>query len=105
VNAAWRIEGKQPDAQSCARLGAVSVAIDFASSTDPDFENYFPILSADCAAGRVISDGAVIGEGEYLVRYVALDAEGDIVQDVVADSLYVVDGRGTLNIETIDFDL
>jgi hypothetical protein len=105
LRGSWTIEGQKPNAQSCERLGAESVVIDFASSTDENFENYSEILSADCASGNVVSNGAVLGEGEYLVRYVALDAEGDIVQDVVADSLYVVDEPGTLNIETIDFDL
>lgn len=105
VTGAWTIERRKANAQDCERLGASSVAIDFASSTDPDFVDPVEMVRADCATGQVFSDGAVVGEGEYNVRYVALDADGDVVQDVIADQLYVVDKKGTLDIETVDFDL
>lgn len=105
VSGEWTIERRKANATDCERLGAKSVAIDFASSTDRYFDDPVEIVRADCSTGIVISDGAVLGEGEYNVRYVALDAENEIVQDVIADELYVVDKKGTLDIETVDFDL
>jgi hypothetical protein len=105
VSGEWKIEGHAPSASDCQRLGAESVAIDFASSTDQYFDDAVEIVRADCAAGKVISDGAVLEQGEYNVRYVALDKDGKVVADVIADQLYVVDTRGTLDIETVDFDL
>lgn len=105
VSGQWTIEGRKPDATDCQRLGADTVAIDFASSTDQYFDDAVEIVRADCTAGTVVSDGAVVEEGEYNVRYVALDKDGKVVSDVIADQLYVVDSRGTLAIEKIDFDL
>jgi hypothetical protein len=105
VSGEWTIAGQKASLDACQKLGAVSVAIDFASSTDLDFVDAVPIVQADCAEGLVFSDGAVLDEGEYNVRYVALDAGDKIVDEVIADQLYVVDARGTLDIETIDFDL
>jgi hypothetical protein len=105
VSGTWTIAGRKANPADCQTLGATSVAIDFASSTDNPFDDAFEIVRADCQTGHVISDGAVLSEGEYNVRYVALDQNDKVIQDVVADQLYVVDKPGTLDVETIDFHL
>jgi hypothetical protein len=62
----------------------------------------------------VVSDGPALAEGEYYVRYVALDADDEVVDEVVIFDtgpnrdlplLHVVDGGGTLRIAPIDFRL
>lgn len=105
ISAEWTIGGQKANDDTCQRIGAVAVAVDFASSTDTEFEDAFEMLNVDCADGIAFSDGAVLDEGEYNVRYVALDADGDVVREVVAEQLYVVDAPGTLDIETVDFKL
>jgi hypothetical protein len=105
ISGEWTIDGQKATADGCQKLGAVSVAIDFASSTDLYFDDAVEIANTDCAAGIVFSDGAVLDEGEYNVRYVALNESNEVVGEVIADQLYVVDAPGTLDIETIDFDL
>lgn len=105
VTGEWTIEGRKANAADCDRLGAVAVGIDFASSTDPDFVDPWEIVRADCAAGIVISEEAVLAEGEYNVRYVALDANDEVIQDVILNDLYIVDQPGTLDVQTVDFDL
>jgi hypothetical protein len=105
VSGTWTIEGRKANPTDCERLGAVSIAIDFASSTDSYFEGALEIVRADCATGSVISDGAVVSEGEYNVRYVALDENNEVISEVIAEPLYVVQEPGTLKIDAADFDL
>jgi hypothetical protein len=105
VSGTWTLDGRKANPADCDRLGAVSVAIDFASSTDPEFEDSVEILRADCSAGSVISDGTAVLGGEYNVRYVALDENGDVVSEFRSGQLYIADERGTLRIEPADFEL
>jgi hypothetical protein len=114
VRGEWTFERRKANAADCMALGAVTVAIDVASSTDPEFQDSFEIVRADCATGTVVSDGPALAEGEYYVRYVALDADDEVVEEVVIFDtgpnrdlplLHVVDGGGTLRIAPIDFRL
>jgi len=114
VKGQWTFDRNKADAAACAELGATTIAIDVASATDLDFEDSYEIVRADCATGSVTSDGPVLAEGEYLVRYVALNEEDDVVDEVVIMDtgrnrdlplLHVVDAPGTLNILPIDFRL
>lgn len=106
LTAEWGIDGRDANASDCARLGATTVAIDVASSTDDDFEQSVEIARADCATGFIDTGDAVLAEGEYLLRYVALDANDDVVQAVyLDDEYYQVDQPGTLDITGVDFDL
>lgn len=110
----WTLDRQKATAAACAELGATTIAIDVASSTDLDFVDSYEIASADCAAGGVVSDGPVLAEGEYLVRYVALDEDDEVVDEIVIMDtgpnrdlplLHVVDGPGTLRILPVDFRL
>lgn len=105
ITGEWTLGGHKANAADCSRLGATTVAIDFASSTDPDFTDPVELASADCATGVVTTDRAVVGEGEYNVRYVLLDANDKIIQDIALDEPYFVDRPGTLDVEPVDFDL
>ena len=101
----WTINGKKASPNDCDRLGATTVAIDVASSTDTKFDDFVEMVRADCADGVVISDREVLAEGEYLVRYVALDDSDEVVQEIDMDGAYIVDQAGTLDVETVDFNL
>ena len=75
-----------------------------ASSTDADFEDSIEIARADCAEGGLDTVSAVLAEGEYLVRYVALDARDNVVDEIVFDDdVFEVKERGTLDIPKVDF--
>ncbi|HEX6241417.1 MAG TPA: hypothetical protein VFZ61_11005 [Polyangiales bacterium] len=106
LTAAWGIEGRAASPNDCDRLGATTVAIDVASSTDFDFEQSVEVARADCADGLLETVEGVLAEGEYNVRYVALDADDDLVQEVrLEDEYYAVDRPGTLDLTGVDFDL
>lgn len=105
LTAAWTLDGKQASAEACKRLGATVVAVDFASSTDTNFDDAVEMARADCADGELITDREVLAEGEYNVRYVALDDDNKIVQEIDLDAAYVVDQAGTLDIDGVDFNL
>jgi hypothetical protein len=106
ISAGWTLDRKKATAAACAELGAVDVAIDVASSTDDNFDDPVEVARASCATGRIETGAGVLSEGEYLVRYVALDADDDVVQEIVIDGApFLVDVRGTLEIPTVDFEL
>jgi len=105
LDAQWDIAGSAPTAASCAQLGATEIAIDVASSTDYDFVDPVEVARASCVDGRLVSDGRVLAEGEYWIRYVALDAEERELQFVYAEDLYQVSAPTTLQVEAISFDL
>jgi len=112
VSGEWAIRGRKPSAADCQQLGAVSVAIDFASSTDENFDDAYEIVRGDCAAGTLISDGAVLAGGEYYVRYVLLDKDDKVIDEQpILDQtsrgavlvVFAVDKRGTLRIDPVNF--
>jgi hypothetical protein len=105
VDAQWDIAGAAPTSASCASLGASEVAIDVASSTDYDFVDSVEVARAECVDGRLVTQAGVLAEGEYWVRYVALDAKGDDLQSVYADDLYQVSAPGQLEVQAINFEL
>jgi len=101
----WDVAGALPTAESCATLGATEVAIDVASSTDYDFVDSVEVARGNCVDGGFITQEAVLAEGEYWIRYVALDANGDELQSVYAEELSPVSGPTRLQVEAIDFQL
>jgi hypothetical protein len=113
VSGDWTINQRKANSADCTQLGAVSVAIDVASSTDDAFDDAVEVVRADCATGTVTSDGAALAEGEYYVRYVALDKDDKVIQSVVIlesgsrspPLIHIVDSRGTLRIDPVDFRL
>lgn len=105
VDAQWDIAGSAPTSASCASLGASEVAIDVASSTDYYFDDAVEVARAACVDGRLVTEQRVLAEGEYWIRYVALDANGDDLQSVEAEDLYQVSAPGQLEVEAIDFSL
>jgi hypothetical protein len=106
VSAAWTVDRTKPTSASCAELGAVTVAIDVASSTDENFDDAVEVAHADCSTGAIETVNGVLAEGEYLVRYVALDSDDDVVQEIIIDGPpFLVDTRGTLEIPIVDFEL
>ena len=106
LTAAWGIEGRDANATDCDRLGATSVAIDVASSTDENFELFDEVARGDCADGLIETGEGVLAEGEYLVRYVALDEDDNVIQEVyLDDEYYLVDRPGTIDLTGVDFDL
>jgi hypothetical protein len=110
VYGSWTIDGKRPDATSCAQLGAGDVVIDIASSTDADFQDYYELARASCADGAFDSRGdPLLGEGEYVARYVLLDKNDDPLQEIPLvdrDQLiaHVVDEPGELKFDPVDFN-
>jgi hypothetical protein len=106
LTAAWGIEGRDANQADCDRLGATSVAIDVASSTDDDFVDPVEVARGDCADGLIETGDGVLAEGEYLVRYVALDDDDNVIQEVyLDDEYYLVDRPGTIDLTGVDFDL
>jgi hypothetical protein len=105
LTAAWTIERRDANPADCERLGATRVAIDVASSTDYDFDDPVEVASGDCAEGLIDTVEGVLAEGEYNVRYVALDADDNVVADLYLDEYYLVDRPGTLDLAGVDFDL
>lgn len=105
VDAQWDIAGSAPTAESCAQLGATEVAIDVASSTDYDFVDPVEVARASCVDGRLVTEERVLAEGEYWIRYVALDAAESELQFVYAEDLYQVIGPSQLEVEAINFEL
>jgi hypothetical protein len=106
LDAVWGIEGRSANQADCDRLGATTVAIDVASSTDFDFEDTVEVARGDCADGFIETGEGVLAEGEYNVRYVALDEDDKLVQEVrLEDEYYAVDQPGTLELTGVDFDL
>jgi hypothetical protein len=106
LTAEWGFDGRDASQADCNKLGVTSIAIDVASSTDFDFEQPVEIARADCADGVLDTGEGVLAEGEYNVRYVALDSNDDVVREVrLDDEYYAVDKPGTLDLTGVDFDL
>jgi hypothetical protein len=108
VEGAFSIAGKAPTAQSCDAEGISKVYLDLASATDPDFVDYEPLGEAACEDGVIYSNTPPLAEGEYFMRYVAVDANGDTVSIRVPVSdgsnyeVYAVDRAGTLSVQGVD---
>jgi hypothetical protein len=108
VFASWSIGGAAPTSASCARLGADEVAIEIASSTDATFEDYVEIANGKCADGELDTREPVLGEGEYVVRYVLFSADDEPLQEIPladGDALipFIVKQPGELAIDPVDF--
>lgn len=105
VDAAWTVGAQEASEALCSQLGASDVAVDVASSTDFDFVDPVEVARGVCSDGRIVTDQAVLAEGEYWVRYVSLDAEGNELDAVAAEQLYIIDAPGEIEIEEVDFKL
>jgi hypothetical protein len=102
--AEWTIDRRTPTQAECDRLNITDIAVDVASSTDGDFEDSIEIARAPCAEGVIDTVRGVLAEGEYLVRYVALDARDQVVDEIYFDEdIFQVKESGTLDIPIVDF--
>jgi hypothetical protein len=110
VFGSWTINGRPPDATSCAAVDADEVAIEVASSTDADFADFHEVAFASCADGELDSREAVLAEGEYVARYVLFSADDTRLQEIPlvdGDQLisHHVFQAGELPIDPVDFRL
>jgi len=102
--ASWTIDGKSADVALCEQLGASYVAIDVASSTDQDFVDYVEMARESCDTGEIVTSDPVLTYGQYLLRYVALGEGDEVLSEVYADGLYLVDTEGELQVAAADFE-
>jgi hypothetical protein len=108
IFASWSLDGAAPTSASCAALGADEVAIEIASATDAVFQDYIEIANAKCEEGELDTRQPVLGEGEYVVRYVLFSAENEPLQEIPladGDALisFIVKEPGELAIDPVDF--
>jgi hypothetical protein len=90
-------------AEGCAALGITRVALELTTNHDQDLTHLRELAIAPCEAGSFASDGPVLAYGDYLVRYVALDAR-DAVVDESDFFAAVVDQAGELKFDVVRFD-
>ena len=124
LSGSWTLSGETPDEASCAAAGIDEIAIDVTLVTSFDidaffsdpaedafatFGDYYEVARAACAGGAVVTD-AVLGPGDYYVRYTALDSEGFVIdsypwtrEDPDAEAPYLVDRRGELTLSPAAF--
>jgi hypothetical protein len=109
VDGAFTVRGKVPTSALCAAEEISKVYLDIASATDGDFVNYETIGEATCEEGFIAPTDVGLARGEYFMRYVAVNAVGDTIDELVpADTqgnfeLYRVDSRGTVHVSSVDF--
>jgi hypothetical protein len=106
----WTFAGAPANNAICAQLGAAEVAIEVASSTDANFEDYYEVAHADCADGVIDSVAPALAEGEYVARYVLFSADDEALQEIPladGDQLFPfqVDRAGELHFDPVDFDV
>jgi hypothetical protein len=98
---AWTIG--DDTAQGCADLQISEVVLLLTTRTDADFTSAIEVASAACASGRLASSGAVLAQGDYLMKYQARSEGGALVDESQATEA-VVDQPGVLTVPTARFD-
>ena len=80
VSAAWSVAGADLE-QGCSELGIETVALWVTSRTDLLFDDALEIAAAPCSDGAYASEGPVLALGHYLMKYVAFDPRGAVVEE------------------------
>lgn len=96
----WTIAGGL--AAGCEELGIDRVAIWVTSRTDFDFERAFLLDEAPCSQGEIVG-GPALTYGHYYFKYVALDANDDIVDESEVFSA-LVEEESEIVLDPVRFD-
>jgi hypothetical protein len=100
--AAWTVGNDT--AQGCANFGISDVTVVLTTITDTDFVNSVALASAPCAAGQIASNGAVLAQGDYLMKLQARGSAGELVSE--GDPIEaLVDQAGEVTLDTVRFGL
>jgi hypothetical protein len=96
--------GDGPLSETCAQAGIDAVELWVASATDVKFVDPVVIHTADCETGEVGSDEAALAYGDYQVKYVAVDARLNVLQESEEFAL-LVDGEALFTLDPVTFSV
>jgi hypothetical protein len=100
-SAAWTVGDSLAD--GCRALGIARVALDLTTDYDVDLAHVVELASAPCEAGQIVSPGAELAVGSYVLRYVALDARDAVVDESPFIGVEVRE-PGEVKLDVVRFD-